>query len=44
MLLNRYCFNDTLNLKNGKLTLNFALSTFRILALTVREVKFKYEY
>ena len=37
MLLDRYCFSETLNLVNGTFTLSFTISAFQILALTVEK-------
>ena len=38
ILLDRYCLNKTLNLVNGTFTINFTISAFQILALTVEKV------
>ena len=38
ILLNRYCFRDSLNLVNDTFTLNFTIAAFQILAFTVEKV------
>ena len=38
ILLNGYCFRDSLNLDNEPFTLNFTITAFQILALTVEKV------